>query len=91
MGKPEATFFQTAISDLGCSALETVMIGDVSMSFSMIICHSADSFLMNLKNSLKLSFALSMIFFFISLLLVLYHTNIMLYYIYQVLPGCFAV
>ncbi|XP_071537931.1 haloacid dehalogenase-like hydrolase domain-containing protein 2 [Panulirus ornatus] len=28
VGKPEATFFQTAVDDLGCSALETVMIGD---------------------------------------------------------------
>lgn len=30
VGKPEATFFQNALNDLGVQASEAVMIGDVS-------------------------------------------------------------
>lgn len=30
VGKPEKTFFAQALSDLGCSPSEAVMIGDVS-------------------------------------------------------------
>uniref|UniRef100_A0A1A8IVU4 Haloacid dehalogenase-like hydrolase domain containing 2 n=1 Tax=Nothobranchius kuhntae TaxID=321403 RepID=A0A1A8IVU4_NOTKU len=31
VGKPEKTFFTQALSELGCSPSEAVMIGDVSM------------------------------------------------------------
>lgn len=30
VGKPEATFFKSALEDLGCEPAEAVMIGDVS-------------------------------------------------------------
>ena len=36
VGKPEAAFFNAVLEDMGCSAEEAVMVGDVSAQYSCV-------------------------------------------------------